>query len=422
MRLHRWRPPFPFPGCRRSVRGAFALPRDGRALFRSLRRFHPLPQSGASGVVAAHPVDRPTGRGGGGADVEAVHGSRVGYPSEGGPEEELPEIHDAPADVTADQVGVVALQFGRRQHAPREDEVTEAGGKALDLVLDTRGHICRGAPRHMAVRPRGVLSPGSPRGIEQRGLREQHEGCPWVLALPRSGFRGRDLVKRTPEVHGDGPRALRGRPGDRAAERPIDLEDTGSVAVALKRMAIARGEAVAGDPQHLARRQVQENRTRRGQLVDVLYRSAGDDLASERAEVGGQRVGDALRAAAGDRPADGVSRDPECETECSRRRAGERHRGMRRHPGEESAGALALEGALRETMGRAEPAQAEARHEERMVRDPQRREHVRCELRPLLHERTHQLPPRAGVFAERCAGGLYRALQQRRRSVVEGVR
>src|SRR5436309_3893850 len=93
-----------------------------------------------------------------------------------------------------------------------------------------------------------------------------------------------------------GAPALLGRPGNRPIERPVDLEDPGSVAVALEPSPIATGEAVARDPKQLPGRHIEKHGARGRQIVRRLDPPAEQDLTSERTEIRSKGVGDRLRA------------------------------------------------------------------------------------------------------------------------------
>ena len=92
----------------------------------------------AGGVGSAHAVDAAAGRGGGGAEVDVRRGGAV--LAAGGAEEELAEIHGAADDVAADEVGVHGFERGGGRNVAGEDAVAEAGGEALDLLLDALEH------------------------------------------------------------------------------------------------------------------------------------------------------------------------------------------------------------------------------------------------------------------------------------------
>jgi hypothetical protein len=70
---------------------------------------------------------------------------------------------------------------------------------------------------------------------------------------------------------------------------------------------VALGEVVAGDPKELARRHVEDDGAGVGKLLDGADPKAGVDLAAEGEQVRPQGVGDLLRPAPGERPADGVA-------------------------------------------------------------------------------------------------------------------
>src|SRR5204862_1069423 len=107
---------------------------------------------------------------------------------------------------------------------------------------------------------------------------------------------------------------------DRAAQRPVDLEDAGTMTVARERVAVARVQAIAADREQLARRDVEEVRARGRQLREARDRRIADQRAAEPDQPGDQRVDDRARAATRERPADRVTGGAEDERE--RRRPG----------------------------------------------------------------------------------------------------
>ncbi len=219
-----------------------------------------------------------------------------------------------------------------------------------------------------------------------------------------------------------GSRALARRPGNRLAQCPVDLESARAVAVALELHAVAPRQPRSGDPQDLPRRQVQEDRAGGGKVVERAHRGAGDDLAAERAQVGGERLRDAPRAAARDRPAYGVARDGQDQPEGRADRFRERKRRVGRDPAEEGAGGLGLEGAPRQSLRRAQRRQPEPRQQKGVVWDAQRRQDVHHQPLPLGHEGFHERAPRPGVGAQGLARRLERPLEHRGAAVVERVR
>ena len=175
----------------------------------------------------------------------------------------------------------------------RGDEPAEAGREALHLRLDPLAHVGGGAVRHVAVGPQRVPARRRPAGVEQRLLGHEHVG---PLGLPprgHLGLRGGDLLQRAPEVHGARAAAVRRGPRHGPVEGQVELEHAGAVAVAGQLAAVARGEPVAGQGEHLARGHVEQHGPRRGQRVHALHPGAGPDLPAERAQVGRQGVGQA---------------------------------------------------------------------------------------------------------------------------------
>ncbi|MFN8185538.1 MAG: hypothetical protein U0R69_00515 [Gaiellales bacterium] len=74
---------------------------------------------------------------------------------------------------------------------------------------------------------------------------------------------GGDLLERPAEMDGRRPTALLGPPRDRGVEREVELEDARAVPVALEPSPVPVGEPATGDPQELARREVEEHRAAR---------------------------------------------------------------------------------------------------------------------------------------------------------------
>src|SRR5439155_12778681 len=108
--------------------------------------------------------------------------------------------------------------------------------------------------------------------------------------------------QRPTEMHRSRAPALRGAPWHRSAQGPVDLEHAGAVAIALERIAIRCGEARTGDPLQTARRRIEEIRARRTELLQRLDPIVGDDVAAKRAQIGSERIDDALAPAARQRP------------------------------------------------------------------------------------------------------------------------
>ena len=67
---------------------------------------------------------------------------------------------------------------------PRQDAVAEAGREAFDLRFDGRRHVDRGAVRHVAVRPDGVLTGRGAGLIKQALLGHERIGLFRHLAVP----------------------------------------------------------------------------------------------------------------------------------------------------------------------------------------------------------------------------------------------
>ncbi len=150
---------------------------------------------------------------------------------------------------------------------------------------------------------------------------------------------------------------------------------------------------------------------------DALVR---DDLATERAQGSGERVGDALRTTARQRPACRVRRRAEDDRERSRERRVERQEGMRGEPGDQRARPRA---AKPEARGGKDRAQAEARQQERMAGQPHHRpQHVVAQLAEALREWADHPAVGSGILAEPRGRLVERADQRDGGAVVEWMR
>jgi hypothetical protein len=127
-----------------------------------------------------------------------------------------------------------------------------------------------------------------------------------MFAVPDGPLGCGDLGHGAADVDSTSPGARRRPPRNRPSQRPIDLEHSRPVAEALQAPSVAVGQPVAGHPDDLPRRQVQQDGPRRRQFIQRFHPPAGDDLTAQRAQVRNQRITDALRSAAGHRPADRV--------------------------------------------------------------------------------------------------------------------
>src|SRR5260221_14052735 len=158
----------------------------------------------------------------------------------------------------------------------------------------------------MAVRPRSVFTRRCAWLVEQALLGQQHERSLGRYALPKGSLAGLDLWQRAAEMERRGAHALGISPWNRSVEREVDLEDARSVAEAREPPSIALGEPVTGNGEQLAWRDVGERRSCPRQLIQRSNGPAGDDLAAKVTQIGRERVHDALRAAARQRPAHAV--------------------------------------------------------------------------------------------------------------------
>src|SRR6185437_4087291 len=144
-------------------------------------------------MVSTHAVYTPSGGGGGRANKNIL--CRCCIVAPGWPERQLTDVHNAAADVPADQVCVHGLKRIRGQCVPGQDAVSEAGSEAFNLIFNSRSHIFFRSIWNVTIGPRSVLVCGSPRGIKKAGLDEEHKRLISVLAGAYRGFRCRDFIE-----------------------------------------------------------------------------------------------------------------------------------------------------------------------------------------------------------------------------------
>src|SRR3954468_19314012 len=208
-------------------------------------------ERGARRRVARHAVDGAAGERGRAADVQAAQRRAVGRDGRDGPEHDLVQPVAAAAHVAADQVRVAGLQVGRPEQVAGQDAVAEPGGEALDLRLDALGvAILLGPPvdavlRPVRVRPGRVPALRRALGIGHGLLAEQQERALRQPA-PGLGDRLQDLRLGAADVDGAGAADLGVGPGDRAVERPVELQRGRPVGVAAEQRAVPAGQVFAG--------------------------------------------------------------------------------------------------------------------------------------------------------------------------------
>ena len=245
------------------------------------------------------------------------------------------------------------------------------------------------------------------------------------MAPARGGLLGLgDLVERGAQVHGARARDLGCGPGDRAVERPVELEHPRAVAKAAQSAPVEVRQARARQADELARGDVEQHRLRAAvrQLVERVDPPPRLQDAAQRAQVGRERLGQALRAAARHRPPDRVRGQRQHETEGGTDRRPQRQHRVGAAACEQSPGTLALETRARQPDRRAHAAEAEAGHQERVARRVRRGQQLREERLCVRGERAEQPPVGELVGAEPARGLLDRALEHDRRAVVERVR
>ena len=138
--------------------------------------------------------------------------------------------------------------------------------------------------------------------------------------------------------------------------------------------------------------------------------------------MGSERLRQPLRAAARDRPADGMRAHHQHDAEGGANGRSQRQHRVGAAPGQQRAGALALEARAGKGLRGADRAEAEAGQQQRMARRAQGREQLAEERLRLAHERFEQPAVGIPVGAEPGRGRRHRPLQHHGRAVVERVR
>jgi hypothetical protein len=311
------------------------------------------------------------------------------------------------------------LDVGRRHRLPRQDEVTKAGGEALNLALDPVRHVHGAGVRHVAVRPARVMTFGRARAVEHALLRHEDERALGDAAVHRRVFGCRQVLEGTGDMHGRRAQALRRRPGNGPPQRPVDLEDAGTLPESPELAPERGGERVPRNAIERARGHVEQHGTRTGQLIQSRDVAVHFDDPAHRLEIGGQAVDDALRPALGTWPVRCMTDESEDEPE---------RRGRDGVHGQERMSSTATEQGPRpgtakarahERRTAAQPNGAEARHPDGMTGNAHRLEDVGEKRIRVGEKRPHQAFPRFPVRAQRLPRGGQRPMQDRRGAVIE---
>ena len=136
------------------------------------------------------------------------------------------------------------LEIGGPHDRARQNAISKSWREAFDLLLDAWQHVGFAAVRHVTVRPRRMASLGRARGVEERGLREQHERMLADSSLPGVALRLRDFLDRSAEMDAGGLRASCCTPRDRRIQRPVHLEHSHAVTVPFELPPVPRRETV----------------------------------------------------------------------------------------------------------------------------------------------------------------------------------
>ena len=149
-------------------------------------------------------------------------------------------------------------------------------------------------------------------------------------------------------------------PGDGRVESPVNFEHAGAAAEVAEEIGEAGGELVGSDGEEAGGGEIAEEEVGGADFGKGADAGVGMDGAAVGAETGGEGVRDGLRAAGGDRPADGVRGGAEDEGDGGAGGVVEWEDGVAGHAGEQCAGGLASEEALGEEARGLERVDAEA--------------------------------------------------------------
>src|SRR3954452_23666450 len=359
---------------------------------------------------------------GAGGEIDPVVGCRIRIAARERPRQHLHEVVRAAGDVAADDVRIVRLVLDAVPRVPRQDSVAESGRESLVLRFDDAGHVVRRSIRNVAVRPTGVLAGRRARVIEKALLRDEDERLSTVASFPDVRFVRSDLLDPSPNVYRRRFRALFGTPRNRSIERPVDFEHAGTVAKPAQPLDVRRRQRVAGDLRELARRDIEEHRARLRNVVHRTHRRRGPDRAAEGAKVSGQSVDDGRRSPFRARPADGVARDGEHESERCGTGGVERQERVRGAPTKQRARGVAPE-SLRDRQRGANSGQSESREKKWMPRqEADRPEDFVEELARIRGEWRHQAMVRVAINAQPRGGFVERQFENGGGAVVERMR
>ncbi len=213
-------------------------------------------------------------------------------------------------------------------------------------------------------------------------------------------------------MNGGSGGAARIGPGDGTVQGPVDFEHAWPVPIAEQAAAIARWQRVTADALDVAWHQIEEPDARLGKLIERGDAPPCLDAAAELDEMRGEGFGDVAGAPAHHRPADGVSHHRHHQPHAGAGRAVQREHRVRRHPREQSARPLPVEGGSRQHRGGKQRGDSEGGDQERMPGQAQRPQEL-VEERLLVARRRGEQAAVARRVATQPGGGVVdRSLEQ----------
>ncbi len=250
----------------------------------------------------------------------------------------------------------------RRGHgAGGDDEVAEAGGEALDLRGDALGRVGAVPGRCMRIGPQRSQPVPDPARVDHGRVADQGERT--VGEAPGGDLRlgAGHLGAGAAQMLGPGTADVGIPPRHRPGEHEVDLRGAVPVGDPPQHRLQGAGETVGEDVRGGGRGDVQQHGAGRGHVPPGPHMVPGGHGPAVGAQVRHQRVDDRLGAADGDRPAHSVRDGAQQRGGGAEREGGQLSDRVRRHPGEQGAGALGAEG---EVPGRG-PLEGEQRTEQR---------------------------------------------------------
>src|SRR5690625_949179 len=200
-----------------------------------------------------------------------------------------------------------------------------------------------------------------------------------------------NLLQSPPQVDSACLIALWITPGNRLVQDIVDLEDPRTISVAFEFFPVSGGKTLSGDPEHLTGCEVEQDGPRRGQFIQMIYRSAGLYLTADSLKVVGQSRCNGSRPATGQRPPAGVSCSTKDQSECRGQRLFKGLDTVCSHSGKQCACTFASESVAGESCRGLQGFQAERCHPKWISRKAERCKNISGKVAPAISKRLVEL-------------------------------